>query len=117
MVTANFVISVILSTLTLIVSIIAVVVSIKTFKRQQERDEKRYIDDVKKEALSFIQKYSQTNEIQLTGLAIIASNYNKTFPYNRQFYKEWCILKKDVKVAILEEMDFDKEILFEDKNL
>lgn len=113
---ANFVISIILSFLSLIVAIIAIIISERNAKRIEKRDDYRHLEQVETDAIRFIQKYNVDNEIQLIGLAIIADNYDKMFPYKRAFYKGWFLLTDEVKKKVLNELGFDDDILFYNKN-
>lgn len=113
---ANFVISIILSFFGLITSIIAIIISERNAKRIEKRDDCRHLEQVRIDAISFIQKYNCDDEIQLIGLAIIADNYDKMFPYKRAFYKDWLLLTDEVKKKVLDELDFDGDILFYNKS-
>lgn len=117
-------INIICSILGTIISVSAFIYTFKTDKKQKEFEEK---DRLKQEqyvkleherlALQFIQKYNETNEIQLLPLAIVANNYNDTFPFRRQFYKDWCCLNDLTKEIVLKKCKVELPIKIEENIL
>ena len=79
-------------------------------KRQDARDEKRHNDVIYAEATRFIQKYSEDGyeaDIFLLPLCIAAYQYNPTYPYRREIYREFCRLPEDIQKAILIRCNID----------
>lgn len=79
-------------------------------KRQDARDEKRHNDVICAEATRFIQKYSEDGyeaDIFLLPLCIAAYQYNPTYPYRREIYREFCGLTEDVQNTILSRCHID----------
>lgn len=68
-------------------------------KRQDERDEKRYYDNLQSQATSFISKYYRDKG--LMPLCAIATMYDSSFPYDRKMYREYCCFSKEVQNEIL----------------
>lgn len=79
-------------------------------KRQDERDEKRHNNEIYAETTRFIQKYNVGGyeaEIYLLPLCIAAYQYNPTYPYRREIYREFCGLPEDVQKSILTRCNID----------
>lgn len=69
--------------------------------------EKRNLDETYAKATIFIQKYSENNqdtheaEVLLLPYCVAAYKYNPTFKYEREIYREYCLLTEDVQNEIL----------------
>lgn len=108
-------ISIISSVIALIVTIIIAILQMKQSKkiadfekRQDEREERRYEENIKKQAVSFISKYYSNRG--LIPLCAIASMHNELFYYSREMYREFCCLRQEVQNAILEYCDLDLRV-------
>ena len=69
-------------------------------KRQDERDEKRFKEEVDSKVVKFVTKYHK--EIGLLPLCLMATLYDRYRPYNREMYLEFNALSDTVQDAILE---------------
>lgn len=77
-------------------------------KRQDEREEQRYAENVKKQAVSFISKYYSNRG--LIPLCAMAAMHNELFYYSREMYREFCCLRQEVQNAILEYCNLDLRV-------
>lgn len=100
-------IGIISSTISLIATIVIAVMQIKQSNRMEEfekrqdlRDEKRHKETIESVAVSFLIKHNAT--INLLPLCAIATMYNRTFPYSREMYRDFCCLTKETQNVVLE---------------
>lgn len=76
--------------------------------RQDKRDQQRYQDNLQSQAISFISKYSYSRG--LIPLCAIASMYNGLFPYNREMYRNYSCLTKELQNEILKYCGLDLRV-------
>lgn len=120
---ASDIVSIICSILGVILAIVSVMITVFIYKRQtklerdiNQRDEKKYKLQIQSEARRFVQKYNESDEIQLLALCIIADKFNSSYPYKRQIYKDYCCLNDDVKIELLKIFHIDLKINELDEN-
>lgn len=108
-------IGIICSAVSLVVTIIIAVMQInqsirmeKFEKRQDDRDEKRHLEDVKSQAVSFVSKYYADRG--LVPLCAIAAMYNELYYYSRPMYRDFCCCTKEVQNKILEYCQLDLRV-------
>lgn len=77
-------------------------------KRQDDRDEKRHLEEVKAKAVSFISKYYTDREF--IPLCAIAAMYNELYFYSREMFREFCCCTKEVQNKILEYSQVDLRV-------
>lgn len=77
-------------------------------RRQDARDERRHIESVRAQAVSFISKHYSDKE--LIPLCAIAAMYNDLYYYSREMYREYCCYTKEVQNKILEYCNLDLRI-------
>ena len=97
--------SLVVGTGTTITSIIALVISIMTYKRT----ESLRIEKIQEEANKFINKNSE--EIEYIPLCLIANAYDNHHKYNRKIYNFFNLLSKDVQREVLKQLNYDCEII------
>ena len=77
-------------------------------RRQDERDERRHVESVKSQAVSFISKYYADRG--LIPLCAIAAIHNDLFYYSREMYREFCCMTLEVQNCILEYCELDLRV-------
>ena len=108
-------VGIICSAVSLVVAIIIAIMQInqstrmeKFEKRQDDRDEKRHLEEVKSQAVSFVSKYYADRG--LVPLCAIAAMYNELFYYNKPMYRDFCCCTKEVQNKILEYCHLDLRV-------
>ena len=83
-------------------------------RRQDERDERRHVEEVKSQAVSFISKhYSDRGLIPLCAMAAM---HNDLYYYSREMYREFCCMTLETQNRVLEYCGLDLRVT-EEKRL
>lgn len=113
-------ISIICSAIALLVTIVIAILQMrqsgrmaKFEKRQDERDERRYAEGVKAQAVAFISKYY--HDRGLIPLCVIAAMYNDLYYYSREIYRDFCCMTLEVQNRVLEYCNLDLQVTDEKK--
>ena len=86
-------------------SIIALIISIMTYKRTESLRKEKIQEDANK----FINKNSE--EIEYIPLCLIANAYDNHHKYNRKIYNFFNLLSKDVQREVLKQLNYDCDII------
>lgn len=82
-------------------------------RRQDERDERRHVEEVKSQAVSFISKhYSDRGLIPLCAMAAM---HNDLYYYSREMYREFCCMTLETQNRVLEYCGLDLRVTEEDR--
>lgn len=105
-------ISIICASISLVVTIVIAVLQLwqsgrmeKFERRQDERDERRHVEEVKSQAVSFISKHYADRG--LIPLCAMAAMHNDLYYYSREMYREFCCMTLEAQNRVLEYCGLD----------